>query len=1060
MNLGATPHTQWLKQAARGNMTIPQLFDAAAALQKQGQPQQAIALYRCWIEHGARQPLLYAAWFNLGALLAADSDDAGAEAAYRKCIALQPRFVEGRLNLGTLLERQGQPEEALAMWRTILGPAVKLDQKAQRTQYLQTLNNLGRLLEIRKQYPEAEAMLAQSLTVEPDQPHVMTHWVHLRQKQCHWPTWSGLPHISRRQMEDGASALAMLSLTDDPALQAAAAARFVAEKLDTTVPSLTGPAGQGSRYGHERLRVGYLSSDLCSHAVSILTAELYGLHDRSQFEVYAFSWSREDGSPLRARVVAGMDHYIPIHALSDEQAARLIRAHEIDILVDLHGLTSGARPQILAYRPAPVQMTWLGFPGSTGLPGVDYVIADEFLITPEMAKDFTEQPLYLPDTFQINDRQRLIGNKPTRASVKLPEDAFVFCSFNNSYKLKPELFAHWMNILRRVPGSVLWLVADTPLVAENLKRHATEAGIAAERLIFAERALPADYLARYQLADLFLDTFPFNAGTTASDALWAGLPLLTCAGPTFASRMAGSLLRAVDLPQLITYNFTDYEEKAVALAHDPAAIAAMKRQLVDNRLSCALFDTPRLVRNLEAAMRRVALPATAAASATAATHTTKAPMNIDQIPMIAVSYNAPDLIASLLGTFRQFYPDNPVTIIDGSTPEIAAQIAPIAAQYPGVRFIPFGYNIHHGPGMAWAIENLELSGQVLFLDSDVEILKRGFLESLVENLEPHMYGVGNVTPVNADGQPHGAGSMPYLHPACMLTNIEVVRQWPLPVKHGAPMLPPMVAMAQAGQSDRLMRNIAWVNNDFSDQPAQRIFIRHDWQGTVRRTGGYHYDKPAATVQINQQLLDFAPAAVKVVQLGCGDGAFAKAYKQRHPLCNYTGIERDAIAAEQARAHCDFVYSQDIETADPQRERQVAQADLWVLDGALERVRDPLAVLKAIRASMAPGGTLALSVRNLQHWSVQVRLNMGDFRYRADGVMQPDELHGFTRGSLLELLDQAGFRMSGGMPVVFNEPGREAFLPILRQLAQASGSDPELAAQDALAQRYLITAVPA
>jgi len=1059
MSIAGTPHAQWMKQAARGNMTIPQLFDAAAALQKQGQPQQAIALYRCWIEHGSRQPLLYAAWFNLGALLAADSDDAGAEAAYRKCIALQPRFVEGRLNLGTLLERQGQPEEALAMWRTILGPAVKLDQKAQRTQYLQTLNNLGRLLEIQKQYPEAEAMLAQSLTVEPDQPHVMTHWVHLRQKQCHWPTWSGLPHISRRQMEDGASALAMLSLTDDPALQAAAAARFVAEKLDTTVPSLTGPAGQGSRYGHERLRIGYLSSDLCSHAVSILTAELYGLHDRSQFEVYAFSWSREDGSPLRARVVAGMDHYIPIHALSDEQAARLIRSHEIDILVDLHGLTSGARPQILAYRPAPVQMTWLGFPGTTGLPGIDYVIADEFLITPEMTKDFTEQPLYLPDTFQINDRQRLIGNKPTRASVKLPEDAFVFCSFNNSYKLKPELFAHWMNILRRVPGSVLWLVADTPLVAENLKRHATEAGIDAERLIFAERALPADYLARYQLADLFLDTYPFNAGTTASDALWAGLPLLTCAGPTFASRMAGSLLRAVDLPQLITYSFTDYEEKAVALAHDPAAIAAMKRQLVDNRLSCALFDTPRLVRNLEAAMRRVALPATAAATA-AATHTTKAPMNIDQIPMIAVSYNAPDLIASLLGTFRQFYPHNPVTIIDGSAPEIAAQIAPIAAQYPGVRFIPFGYNIHHGPGMAWAIENLELSGQVLFLDSDVEILKRGFLESLVENLEPHMYGVGNVTPVNADGQPYGEGSMPYLHPACMLTNIEVVRQWPLPVKHGAPMLPPMVAMAQAGQSDRLMRNIAWVNNDFSDQPAQRIFIRHDWQGTVRRTGGYHYDKPAATAQINQQLLDFAPAAVKVVQLGCGDGAFAKAYKQRHPLCNYTGIERDAIAAEQARAHCDFVYSQDIETPDPQRERQVAQADLWVLDGALERLRDPLAVLKAIRASMAPGGALALSVRNLQHWSVQVRLNMGDFRYRADGVMQPDELHGYTRGSLLELLQQAGFRMSGGLPVIFNEPGREVFLPLLRQLAQASGSDPELAAQDAMAQRYLITAVPA
>jgi predicted O-linked N-acetylglucosamine transferase (SPINDLY family)/SAM-dependent methyltransferase len=1040
-----------MKQAGRGNMTIPDLFNAAAALQQQQQPQLAIDLYRHWIEHSKRSPLAYAAWFNLGALLAAAGDDAGAEAAYRKCIALQSRFVEGRLNLGTVLERQGRPEEALDIWRTILGPAVKIDKQTQRALYLQTLNNLGRLLEIQRQYPEAEAMLAQSLTADPDQPHVMTHWVHLRQKQCHWPTWSGLPHISRQQMEDGASALAMLSLTDDPALQLAAARRFVAEKIDTTVAPLTGEHG----YGHQRLRIGYLSSDFCSHAVSILTAELYGLHDRSRFEVYAFSWSREDHSPIRARVKAGMDHYIAIHAMSDEQAARCIREHEIDILVDLHGLTSGARPQILAYRPAPVQMTWLGFPGATGLPGVDYVIADDFLITPGMEGDFTERPLRLPDTFQINDRQRLIGNKPTRASVNLPEDAFVFCSFNNSYKLKPELYAHWMTILHRVPGSVLWLVADTPLVSENLWRHAEQAGIGRGRVIFANRALPADYLARYQLADLFLDTYPFNAGTTASDALWAGLPLLTCAGRTFASRMAGSLLHAVGLPELITYNFADYEDKAVALASDPARIAAMKRQLIDNRLGSALFDTPRLVRNLEAAMQRVAKsdPTQVPTKAAQPMHN-----DIDQIPIIAVSYNAPDLIASLLGSLRQFYPHNPVTIIDGSSPDIAEQIAPIAARYAGVKFMPFGYNIHHGPGMAWAIENLGLSGRVLFLDSDVEILKRGFLESLADSLEPQMYGVGNLTPVNHHGQPNGEGSMPYLHPACMLTNIEVVRQWPLPVKHGAPMLPPMIAMAKAGKSG-LMRNIEWVNNDFSDNPAQRIYIRHDWQGTVRRTGGYHYDKPGATVQVNAELLAFVPAtAVKVVELGCGDGSFAKAYKQHNPVCNYTGIERNPIAAEQARAHCDFVYSQDIEVPDPQRERQIAQANCWVLDGALERVRDPWAVLAAIRASMAPDGVLVLSVRNLQHWSVQVRLNMGDFRYSADGVLRKDELRQFTRGALLELLQQTGFRLTGGAPVVRDEPAREIYLPILRQLAIASGSDGELAVQDALAQRYILTAV--
>jgi SAM-dependent methyltransferase len=301
--------------------------------------------------------------------------------------------------------------------------------------------------------------------------------------------------------------------------------------------------------------------------------------------------------------------------------------------------------------------------------------------------------------------------------------------------------------------------------------------------------------------------------------------------------------------------------------------------------------------------------------------------------------------------------------------------------------------------------------------------------------------------------------MPYLHPACMLTNIEVVRAWPLPVKHGAPMLPPMIALAKAGKSD-LLRNVTWVNNDFSDNPAQRIFIRHDWQGTVRRTGGYHYDKPSAT-QINTELLSFVPpTAVKVVQLGCGDGAFAKAYKQINAVCNYTGIERDAIVAEQARAHCDFVYSQDFETADEQRDRQLAGANCWVLDGALERVRDPWAVLAKIRSSMAADGTLVLSVRNIQHWSAQVRLNMGDFRYREDGVMARDELRQFTRGSLLELLAQSGFRLTGGAPVIRPEAGRDTFLPILRQLAIASGSDPELSVQDALAQRYIITAVPA
>jgi predicted O-linked N-acetylglucosamine transferase (SPINDLY family)/SAM-dependent methyltransferase len=1041
---------------AQGALSIADLFGAAAVLTESGQVPAAIALYRSWIAH-TDTPLIYAACFNLAVVLSNAGDDAGAEAALRHAIASNANFVEARLNLGSLLERTDRPEEALATWQDILDGGLEPDVKTTPTLHVQTLNNLGRLLEIRKRYPEAEAMLARSLHVDPQQNNVMTHWVHLRQKQCAWPVYSGLEHISHATMLEGTSALAMLSASDDPALQLAAARRFVAEKVNAAVAPLTGAYG----YGHARLRIGYLSSDFCSHAVSILTAELYELHDRSKVEVYAFSWSREDGSPLRARVVKAMDHYIRIDHLNDEQAARTIRAHEIDILVDLHGLTLGARPNILAYRPAPVQMTYLGFPGSTGLPGVDYVVADEFLITPDMAQHFSEQPLYLPDTFQINDRQRPIAPTPSRASVNLPDGAFVFCSFNNNFKFTPEVFGTWMNILRRVPDSVLWLVADYPEVRDNLWRYAEGAGIARERIIFNTRAVPAEYLARYQLADLFLDTYPFNAGTTASDALWAGLPLITRTGHTFASRMAGSLLRAVDLPQLITDNFGDYEELAVALAADPARIASMKRQLHASRLTNALFDTPRFVRNFEAALQRVARPAAPRLAAPA--HTVRpaephqAPVRIDQIPIVTVSYNAPDLIEALLRTLRKFY-TNRVYIIDGSNPDISEKIRAIAESHANVEFIAFGYNIHHGPGLAWAIEHLGLAGEVLFLDSDVEIVNDGFIEALHAELKPGMYGVGSTQPVNEQGYDRPDGTINYLHPACILANIEVVRQWPLPIKHGAPLIATMLALNHSGNT-HLFKHIQWVRDDFEGGKPPH-YIKHPWQGTVIRTGGYHYDLPSATTVVNTDLLQFVPVeARKLVEVGCGDGAFAKAYRQRNPICNYTGIEPEPAPAHAARPHCDFVFNDRIDTAGSDFWNHVRGADCWILDEALERLDDPWTLLQKIRTSMAPGGRLVATLRNFQHWSVQARLNAGDLRYGADGI-DPARKRMFTRGAMLAMLQQSGFQISGGSARIVDEPGREKYLPAIRLMAGASGIDPVVAVEDALPWQYIVTAVAA
>ncbi|XLZ69015.1 tetratricopeptide repeat protein [Massilia sp. SR12] len=588
------PNLSQLKAlAARGQLPVPELFTGAAELAARGNTPQAIALYRSWLDN-TKSPLAYAVCFNLAVMLSDTGDTAGAEQHYRRAIALNKNFIEARLNLGTLQERLGRPDDALAIWQDILDSVSNVAE--QRALHLQTLNNLGRVLENQKRLPEAAARLTESLRLDPSQRNVITHWVHLRQKLCIWPVYdSSVLGISEQQLLDGTSALAMLSGSPEPEQQLAAARRFIEEKVNTKVERMDTAAG----YAHRRMRVGYLSSDFCSHAVSILTAELYELHDRARVEVYAFSWSREDHSPLRARVVSAMDHYIRIDGMSDQQAAQCIREHEIDILVDLHGLTLGARPAILCHHPAPVQLTWLGFPGSTAIPGVDYVLSDRFLVPPELEPYFTEKPLHMPHTFQINDRQRAIGPTPTRADCNLADGAMVYCSFNNNYKFTPDVFGAWMEILKQVPDSVLWLVSDSETTRENLVREAEARGVPGTRLVFAGRVPPAQYLARYQVADLFLDTAPFNAGTTASDALWAGLPVLTCAGKTFSARMAGSLLHAMDLPELVTHTLDDYIASAVALGKDRARLAGIRQRTIDNRATSALFDTPRFVRDFE-----------------------------------------------------------------------------------------------------------------------------------------------------------------------------------------------------------------------------------------------------------------------------------------------------------------------------------------------------------------------------------------------------------------------------------------------------------------------------
>ena len=582
----------FLEKAQQNNMDIIELLSAGELLT----PVQQIELYETWIKH-SDSPVRYAAYFNLAVILDQQKLPEKAEQAYRDSIEVNPDFIQGKFNLGATLERQSRIEESLNHWRGIVSEYeyIALSDEDKKI-YILALNSLGRVLETERNFQESEQFLTQSLLLNPDQPKVISHWVHLRQKQCEWPVYKPVLGVTKASMIAGTSALAMLSASNNPQEQLENSQNFVAEKVDKNLPQLV--EGQAP-YKHDKIRIGYLSSDFRTHAVSLLTVELYELHDRNKFEIYGFCFTPPDDSALRARVIDGMDTFISVNDMTDEEAARCIHSHEIDLLVDLQGLTSGVRPNILAYRPAPVQVTYLGFPGTTALPNIDYVIGDEFLIPPELAAYFSETPLYMPHVFQVSDRKRPVGEKPTRESCELPDDAFVFCSFNNNYKITEEMFACWMRILKRVPDSVLWLLADNEWSHDNMVNTAMAHGIEKERLIFASRVTPADYLARYQVADVFLDCTPFNGGTTANDALFMGLPILTLTGKTFASRMAGSLLHSLGLDELITYNFEDYEEKAVELAANRSHVADLRRSIEARRSTCNLFNMPQQVRDIE-----------------------------------------------------------------------------------------------------------------------------------------------------------------------------------------------------------------------------------------------------------------------------------------------------------------------------------------------------------------------------------------------------------------------------------------------------------------------------
>jgi len=385
-------------------------------------------------------------------------------------------------------------------------------------------------------------------------------------------------------------------LTDDLALQRQAAEIWMRDKC----PENPGLGALPVRMPGSKIRIGYFSADFHNHATMFLMAQVFERHDRSRFELVAFSFGPDTQDAMRARAVAAFDQFLDVRTRSDEAVAALSRELGIDIAVDLKGYTEHERTGIFALRAAPIQVNYLGYPGTMGAPFIDYLIADPVLIPAEARVQYTEKIAYLPHSYQPNDTHRIIADRVfTREELGLPEKGFVFCCFNSSYKITPQVFDVWVRILQQVPGSVLWLFKEHAATELNLRREAVQRGLDPARLVFAPRMELPEHLARHRQADLFLDTLPYNAHTTASDALWTGLPVLTCMGQSMASRVAASLLHALELPELVTQTEQDYEALAVSLAQTPDKLRTLCTKLQENRLTSPLFDTDMFTRDIE-----------------------------------------------------------------------------------------------------------------------------------------------------------------------------------------------------------------------------------------------------------------------------------------------------------------------------------------------------------------------------------------------------------------------------------------------------------------------------
>ncbi|WP_421696660.1 glycosyl transferase [Aestuariivirga sp.] len=578
-------------------LSISDLFHEADTLEKTRNAAAAAELYKRWIALNPEDPNLAAAHFNMAVVAQRSGDAFGAVNALRDALRINPDFHPSYINLGRALEDLGETTGAVNQWLALVNRLPAINGPTLRYK-LMALHQLGRVLEFNHADAAAEDALRQAVDLSPDQSQAVQHWIALRQKQCKWPVVTGWDGVEARRLLASISPLSTAVMYDDPMFQLARAASYARQSISMP-KELSFDHGARMADRPKRLKIGYVSSDLREHAVGFGISEVMELHDRSRFDIHAYycGISREDDTKSRIRSAVG--HWTDISTMTDDAAAARIAADGIDILVDVNGYTRDARTAVFARRPAPIQANWFGYPGTMGTPYHHYIIADGNVAPAGSEIHFSEKVLRLP-CYQPNDRKRPIAAEPPKRSDEgLPAAGFVFCCLNGTQKITAPVFQAWMRILAATDGSVLWLLDSSVETNARLRQMAAAAGIAPARLCFAPKRPNPQHLARYPLADLFLDTFPYGAHTTAADAMWMGTPVLTLEGKGFAARVCAGLVKSAGMHDLVCTNIEDYVGRAIAIASAPGTAGDLRKRLRTNRDTCLLFDEPKIVSGLE-----------------------------------------------------------------------------------------------------------------------------------------------------------------------------------------------------------------------------------------------------------------------------------------------------------------------------------------------------------------------------------------------------------------------------------------------------------------------------